>query len=491
MASASCALCCACVVHTRCRASRLASLLAFHPPTPPTYTIHNCADDDASVSVNGAAKHGVQHQREAHASRLQATAACDAVDATSGGAAAQPQRPQGDEAGTRCRYDGENEPVLSAPARVLQQYGQHVLRAGMHELSSAQGVAVHMVAISTRGDERIPVMAICHPRATLSILYSHGNATDMGEMRHVLIDLALNVGVNVIAYEYSGYGPTAGRVLPSETSVCAAAEAAYRWATSLPICPTPAHLILYGQSIGSGPTCYLASRYPCGGIILHSPLASGLRVVTDNRCLACMDIFDNLKRMPAIAVRVPACFIMHGIEDVEVPARHSHRLLEALHKRWPRDAAPSFPAWLAAGAGHNNLDTLYRLEYMSRLRAFMAHAARVSSLPYAPPETYIPLERAAAALRDLWSGSASRRGSASANTSVSGVHNPLAASPTSGVESVDAAAHGAMHGAGARSPASRVSRSGTPCSAAGSVGWLATDAEELHSHRPAAREGEE
>lgn len=36
----------------------------------------------------------------------------------------------------------------------------------------------------------------------------------------------------------------------------------------------------YGQSIGTGPTLYLAShpKYPVGGVILHSPIASGLRV---------------------------------------------------------------------------------------------------------------------------------------------------------------------------------------------------------------------
>jgi hypothetical protein len=37
---------------------------------------------------------------------------------------------------------------------------------------------------------------------------------------------------------------------------------------------------LYGQSVGSGPTIDLASRLPnLRGVVLHSPILSGLRVL--------------------------------------------------------------------------------------------------------------------------------------------------------------------------------------------------------------------
>ena len=39
-------------------------------------------------------------------------------------------------------------------------------------------------------------------------------------------------------------------------------------------------VILYGQSVGSGPTCYLASKRMCAGVVLHSPIMSGMRVLT-------------------------------------------------------------------------------------------------------------------------------------------------------------------------------------------------------------------
>jgi len=40
----------------------------------------------------------------------------------------------------------------------------------------------------------------------------------------------------------------------------------------------------YGRSIGSGPTVYLATHpdYPVSGVILHSPIASGFKVLDFN-----------------------------------------------------------------------------------------------------------------------------------------------------------------------------------------------------------------
>jgi hypothetical protein len=43
-------------------------------------------------------------------------------------------------------------------------------------------------------------------------------------------------------------------------------------------------VILYGQSVGSGPTCYLASKRVCAGVVLHSPIMSGMRVLTVRCC---------------------------------------------------------------------------------------------------------------------------------------------------------------------------------------------------------------
>ena len=49
------------------------------------------------------------------------------------------------------------------------------------------------------------------------ILYSHGNSGDIGRIIDNYIDLALNLGVNVFGYDYSGYGLSTGK--PSDSNL--------------------------------------------------------------------------------------------------------------------------------------------------------------------------------------------------------------------------------------------------------------------------------
>ena len=52
-------------------------------------------------------------------------------------------------------------------------------------------------------------------------------------------------------------------------------------------------LILYGQSVGSGPTLHLASKLPrLRGVVLHSAILSGLRVLCHVKFSFCFDIYQ-------------------------------------------------------------------------------------------------------------------------------------------------------------------------------------------------------
>lgn len=42
------------------------------------------------------------------------------------------------------------------------------------------------------------------------IIYSHGNSTDLGWMLESYLDLSYNCKINVLAYDYSGYGISEG-----------------------------------------------------------------------------------------------------------------------------------------------------------------------------------------------------------------------------------------------------------------------------------------
>lgn len=52
----------------------------------------------------------------------------------------------------------------------------------------------------------IPLALYRTANARYTVVYSHGNATDIGAMHDRCAGIAKEVGVNVLAYDYTGYG---------------------------------------------------------------------------------------------------------------------------------------------------------------------------------------------------------------------------------------------------------------------------------------------
>ena len=168
-----------------------------------------------------------------------------------------------------------------------------------------------VVMLDTRTKTKVPVIVITHPNAKYTLLYSHGNATDCGAMYPMYAMLADFLKVNVVGYDYTGYGASmeyGKRATERQTYIDIEAVYDYCLESKLVVDPSK-EIILYGQSVGSGPSCYIAPRKPIAGIVLHAPIMSGLRVLTDSRMLACFDIFPNIARIKGINVPL---FVIHG-----------------------------------------------------------------------------------------------------------------------------------------------------------------------------------
>ena len=137
------------------------------------------------------------------------------------------------------------------------------------------------------------------------------------------------------------------------------------------MCALPTfQIVLYGRSLGSGPTCFLAQKLteqgtPCAGVILQSPLLSAYRVAFNFRftvrplqhrlialspialppppsiLLTCDmrraspqmpgDVFPNIDRIGRIESPI---FIIHGTNDEVVPFWHGQELFLACQKRY-------------------------------------------------------------------------------------------------------------------------------------------------------------
>jgi pimeloyl-ACP methyl ester carboxylesterase len=118
---------------------------------------------------------------------------------------------------------------------------------------------------------------------TRTMIFSHGNATDLGATFPMQVVLAHSLDINVVVYDYSGYGESGG--FPDECATYRDIEAVYDYVLDSLVEGDSKRIILYGQSVGSGPCCYLASKKDLvlGGLILHSPFTSGMRVLTPSR----------------------------------------------------------------------------------------------------------------------------------------------------------------------------------------------------------------
>ena len=130
-----------------------------------------------------------------------------------------------------------------------------------------------------------------------------------------------NVHVNAVVYEYTGFGESNGKV-PSEKSLYDDIETVFLYLTEN-LNVSSDRIILYGRSIGSGPSCYLAEKYNVAGVILHSPIMSVLRVVFNLRFTLPFDKFPNINRVSKINCPI---FIIHGKRDEIVPFYHAEEL---------------------------------------------------------------------------------------------------------------------------------------------------------------------
>jgi pimeloyl-ACP methyl ester carboxylesterase len=162
-----------------------------------------------------------------------------------------------------------------------------------------------------------------------TLLHSHGNAVDLGQMLPLYEQLAKLLRCNIMAYDYRGYGRSTGR--PGASTALADAAAGHERLLQR-FGRRPEEVILYGQSVGSGPTCWLAARSPgLGGAVLHSAFLSGVRVIKPGLKAwpSALDIFPNLKYVPK--VEAPTLV-------VHVSGRAPRR-----RRRQPAPAAPPTP----------------------------------------------------------------------------------------------------------------------------------------------------
>jgi abhydrolase domain-containing protein 17 len=221
--------------------------------------------------------------------------------------------------------------------------------------SSYSAADLPLVYVAADGGARIATLHLPNPAAPLTLLYSHGNAEDLGHLVPYL-EAYRRGGFAVLAYDYRGYGLSTGGP-PSAARAYRDLRGVYRYAVEEMRIP-PSRLILLGRSVGSGPATELAAREPVGGLVVESGFVSAFRVVTRAQLLP-FDRFPNLRHIRR--VRAPV-LVIHGTEDEVIPLSHGRRLFREAPE-------PKRSLWVE-GAGHNDLMEVAGASYWEALRSF-------------------------------------------------------------------------------------------------------------------------
>ncbi|KAK7411609.1 hypothetical protein VNO78_03044 [Psophocarpus tetragonolobus] len=217
--------------------------------------------------------------------------------------------------------------------------------------------------LETKGGNKIIATFWKHPFARFTLLYSHGNAADLGQMHDLFLELRAHLRVNIMSYDYSGYGASTGK--PSEFNTYYDIEAVYECLKS-EYGTKQEDLILYGQSVGSGPTIHLATKLQnLRGVVIHSGILSGLRVLYPVKVTFWFDIFKNIDKIRHVECPV---LVIHGTHDEIVDWSHGKRLWELSKEKYD-------PLWVKGG-GHCNLEAFP--EYIKHLRKFLNAMEKLS-----------------------------------------------------------------------------------------------------------------
>ena len=121
--------------------------------------------------------------------------------------------------------------------------------------------------------------------------------------------------------------------------------------------------MIYGRSVGSGPSCFLAEKVPARALVLEAPFKSTFSVV--GMGWLPFDRFRNIDRVAKIDLPL---LIIHGTRDTVVPYSHGEALFEA--------AAGPKRLYSVEGGGHNNLLFKAGERYWETLREFLASPER-------------------------------------------------------------------------------------------------------------------
>ncbi len=219
------------------------------------------------------------------------------------------------------------------------------------------------VALPTEDGVALVAWYLPHSAPKATILFCHGNADNLADITPSL-KLLHQLGFSVFAFDYRGYGRSAGE--PSEAGTYRDAEAAWRYLVDTRHI-APETIVLFGRSLGGAVAIDLARKHRPAALVVECTFTSLVDIGQREYpllpvALLCRNRYESIKKVPHIAC--PKLFL-HGAADELIPIENARRLFAAAAE--PKE-------FIETPGGHNSAGFEYSWEYTRRLADWLERA---------------------------------------------------------------------------------------------------------------------
>ena len=245
--------------------------------------------------------------------------------------------------------------------------------AGETETPRTIGLEYRSLDIRTADGETIAAWWLPHNAARADVLYFHGNGGNLSVWLPILAGVHAS-GLNVLAFDYRGYGRSTGT--PTEQGLYRDAEAAVHTLRRLRDesrrggeDPARLPIIYWGRSLGGAVAAFATGIEHPNGLILESTFADKRSVIGSHVVLRALDLLASYRFNTADMLRGydGPTLVMHGDADSVVPYKAGQALFERL-------AGPKRFVTLS-GADHNDLHPSTAREYWQAVADFVTQAS--------------------------------------------------------------------------------------------------------------------
>lgn len=154
-----------------------------------------------------------------------------------------------------------------------------------------------------------------------AILYFRGNSQSFSR-EHVRYEAFVAAGYGFLAFDYRGFPGSPGEL--TQAHVLEDGLAAFDW-----LAAKGAPILIWGRSLGSGPSTYVASQRDADALLLETPFKSAVSVAAERYPylpvgLLMSDQYPVEQWIKGVAEPV---HVAHGTADTTVPFHHGQEVL--------------------------------------------------------------------------------------------------------------------------------------------------------------------